>query len=219
MDNSSSLIVRLYKSLASQSWDVTFIALLLVFEALLSVAIVKFVPYTEIDWEAYMQEVSMWQDGEMDYTKIYGGTGPLVSWQVCLLVRLISIFIMYQILHRLFGIRSIQQDFCICMVSWNGLLMEGTMCWLANISSVDFMSLTQQSFWQFTLFLGDQCNPSFQRIHFNIITQFGLGESQWWLHVYQNESIQFLCFVYSTMDRAWFFSMSPYYSLQNHIGE
>jgi hypothetical protein len=79
MDNSSSLIVRLYKSLASQSWDVTFIALLLVFEALLSVAIVKFVPYTEIDWEAYMQEVSMWQDGEMDYTKIYGGTGPLVS--------------------------------------------------------------------------------------------------------------------------------------------
>ncbi len=73
------LVIRLYKSLAGRSWDMPFVALLLVFETLLSVAIVNFVSYTEIDWEAYMQEVTMWQDGEMDYTKIYGGTGPLVS--------------------------------------------------------------------------------------------------------------------------------------------
>lgn len=33
---------------------------------------------TEIDWVAYMEEVGGYQDGERDYTKLRGGTGPLV---------------------------------------------------------------------------------------------------------------------------------------------
>lgn len=33
---------------------------------------------TEIDWKAYMQQVQQFIAGERDYTKIYGGTGPLV---------------------------------------------------------------------------------------------------------------------------------------------
>jgi len=33
---------------------------------------------TEIDWKAYMQQVQQYIAGERDYTKIYGGTGPLV---------------------------------------------------------------------------------------------------------------------------------------------
>lgn len=33
---------------------------------------------TEIDWEAYMQQVQQYVSGERDYTKIKGGTGPLV---------------------------------------------------------------------------------------------------------------------------------------------
>ncbi|KAI4115775.1 MAG: hypothetical protein LQ338_007812, partial [Usnochroma carphineum] len=33
---------------------------------------------TEIDWEAYMQQVSQYLNGERDYTLIKGGTGPLV---------------------------------------------------------------------------------------------------------------------------------------------
>src|ERR1043165_1767952 len=33
---------------------------------------------TEIDWKAYMQEVSGFLNGERDYTKLYGDTGPLV---------------------------------------------------------------------------------------------------------------------------------------------
>lgn len=33
---------------------------------------------TEIDWRAYMQQVEQWIDGERDYTKIEGQTGPLV---------------------------------------------------------------------------------------------------------------------------------------------
>ena len=74
----SPLLLKFYKTFASPQWDLPYILCLLVFETVLSLAIVKYVSYTEIDWEAYMQEVSMWQDGELDYTKIYGGTGPLV---------------------------------------------------------------------------------------------------------------------------------------------
>jgi alpha-1,3-mannosyltransferase len=33
---------------------------------------------TEIDWQAYMQQIDQYVSGERDYTKIYGGTGPLV---------------------------------------------------------------------------------------------------------------------------------------------
>lgn len=33
---------------------------------------------TEIDWIAYMQQISQFLSGERDYTKISGSTGPLV---------------------------------------------------------------------------------------------------------------------------------------------
>jgi alpha-1,3-mannosyltransferase len=33
---------------------------------------------TKIDWPAYMQQVSGFRDGERDYTKLEGDTGPLV---------------------------------------------------------------------------------------------------------------------------------------------
>ena len=41
-------------------------------------AIVAKVPYTEIDWVAYMQEVEGVIGGEYDYSKLRGQTGPLV---------------------------------------------------------------------------------------------------------------------------------------------
>ncbi|KAK5133689.1 hypothetical protein LTR08_007443 [Meristemomyces frigidus] len=40
--------------------------------------VVKYIPYTEIDWKAYMQQVSQYIGGERDYVKLYGDTGPLV---------------------------------------------------------------------------------------------------------------------------------------------
>eukprot|EP00934_Nitzschia_sp_Nitz4_P004436 Nitzschia sp. Nitz4//scaffold157_size52427//32726//33925//NITZ4_006843-RA/size52427-exonerate_protein2genome-gene-0.9-mRNA-1//1//CDS//3329537464//4426//frame0 len=58
--------------------DYVFVGLLLLAETLLGFLIIRKVPYTEIDWEAYMQEVDFWMGGEYDYRKIYGGTGPLV---------------------------------------------------------------------------------------------------------------------------------------------
>ncbi|KAK6363815.1 dolichyl-P-Man:Man(5)GlcNAc(2)-PP-dolichol alpha-1,3-mannosyltransferase [Orbilia blumenaviensis] len=51
---------------------------LLCFDGLLSYAILRKVPYTEIDWEAYMEQVAQYRAGERDYRNIKGGTGPLV---------------------------------------------------------------------------------------------------------------------------------------------
>ena len=73
-------IQDVYIKLASSPlWDNLVIGGLLVAELFLGIIIITKVPYTEIDWEAYMQEVSMWwDDGQYDYRQIYGGTGPLV---------------------------------------------------------------------------------------------------------------------------------------------
>ena len=52
--------------------------LLLSVELLLCLAITHRVAYTEIDWVAYMQEVSGFLHGERDYRQLRGDTGPLV---------------------------------------------------------------------------------------------------------------------------------------------
>lgn len=51
---------------------------LLAGEALFLPLIIRRVPYTEIDWEAYMSEVRGFAEGERDYAKLEGATGPLV---------------------------------------------------------------------------------------------------------------------------------------------
>lgn len=51
---------------------------LLALEAVLCGLIIWRVPYTEIDWVAYMQEVAGYRQGELDYVKLKGDTGPLV---------------------------------------------------------------------------------------------------------------------------------------------
>ncbi|KAG6004073.1 dolichyl-P-Man:Man(5)GlcNAc(2)-PP-dolichol alpha-1,3-mannosyltransferase [Claviceps maximensis] len=47
-------------------------------DAVLCSLIIWKIPYTEIDWVAYMEQVSQFVEGERDYTKMEGGTGPLV---------------------------------------------------------------------------------------------------------------------------------------------
>ena len=59
-------------------WDALFLVGLFLAETLLCVAIIRKVPYTEIDWNAYMQQVETFEGGERDYLQIRGGTGPLV---------------------------------------------------------------------------------------------------------------------------------------------
>ncbi|KAI1306807.1 glycosyltransferase [Xylaria venustula] len=51
---------------------------LFILDALLCAAVIWKVPYTEIDWKAYMEQIEQFVAGERDYTVIKGGTGPLV---------------------------------------------------------------------------------------------------------------------------------------------
>ncbi|KAG0134283.1 ALG3 protein-domain-containing protein [Tuber indicum] len=51
---------------------------LLLIDAVFCTIIILKVPYTEIDWKAYMEQVSQYRAGERDYAMIKGGTGPLV---------------------------------------------------------------------------------------------------------------------------------------------
>lgn len=53
-------------------------ALVLALDAALTHQIIARVPYTEIDWIAYMQQVEQVVAGERVYTQIRGDTGPLV---------------------------------------------------------------------------------------------------------------------------------------------
>eukprot|EP00945_MAST-04E_sp_MAST-4E-sp1_P007942 g7942.t1 len=57
----------------------TLAALLLIGETLLCGLIIHKIPYTEIDWRAYMQEVEgPFVRGDWNYTNLRGDTGPLV---------------------------------------------------------------------------------------------------------------------------------------------
>lgn len=71
---------RLYERTGTDPvFDRLFAAALLVGEAVLCIAIIQKVAYTEIDWTAYMEEVEwVLVRGERDYVQIRGNTGPLV---------------------------------------------------------------------------------------------------------------------------------------------
>lgn len=54
------------------------IAVLLLLDSLLTSLIVYRVPYTKIDWDAYMSQVDGFLGGERNYNNLKGDTGPLV---------------------------------------------------------------------------------------------------------------------------------------------
>lgn len=75
---SKPLLLKLYVKLAQPESDLHFIGALFLFELCLCVVIIHLIPYTEIDWSAYMSQVTQYQVGERNYYNIRGGTGPLV---------------------------------------------------------------------------------------------------------------------------------------------
>ncbi|KAF7588214.1 dolichyl-P-Man:Man(5)GlcNAc(2)-PP-dolichol alpha-1,3-mannosyltransferase [Aspergillus hancockii] len=52
--------------------------LLVLGDAFLCALVIWKIPYTEIDWTTYMQQISLYLSGERDYSLIKGSTGPLV---------------------------------------------------------------------------------------------------------------------------------------------
>ncbi|KAM7311315.1 lethal(2)neighbour of Tid protein isoform X1 [Ixodes scapularis] len=54
------------------------IPFLLIMEFVLNIVVIDKVPYTEIDWKAYMQEVEGVLNGTFNYAELKGDTGPLV---------------------------------------------------------------------------------------------------------------------------------------------
>ncbi|KAL7533187.1 hypothetical protein ACHAWF_004372 [Thalassiosira exigua] len=72
------LLSKIFNTFAHPTYDLPYLAILVVTDAILTSIIVLRVPYTEIDWVAYMQEVTSYQGGERDYVNIRGDTGPLV---------------------------------------------------------------------------------------------------------------------------------------------
>ncbi|KAG2326020.1 hypothetical protein Bca52824_008748 [Brassica carinata] len=57
---------------------IPFALALIVADAILVALIIAYVPYTKIDWDAYMSQVSGFLGGERDYGSLKGDTGPLV---------------------------------------------------------------------------------------------------------------------------------------------
>lgn len=55
-----------------------FVSALLILDSIFVFLIISYVPYTKIDWDAYMSQVDGFLGGERDYTKLEGDTGPLV---------------------------------------------------------------------------------------------------------------------------------------------
>lgn len=75
----SSLTQWIKNALLTQRYYWPLAVLTLAFEAVLTLFIVKKIPYTEIDFSTYMQQVHVFlSKGERDYTKITGDTGPCV---------------------------------------------------------------------------------------------------------------------------------------------
>ncbi|MCL7050702.1 hypothetical protein MKW94_002087 [Papaver nudicaule] len=56
----------------------TFAFCLLIVDSILVSLIIAYVPYTKIDWDAYMSQVSGFLQGERNYSNLKGDTGPLV---------------------------------------------------------------------------------------------------------------------------------------------
>lgn len=52
--------------------------LIIIAELIINFLVVERVPYTEIDWKAYMQECEGFLNGTFDYSQLRGDTGPLV---------------------------------------------------------------------------------------------------------------------------------------------
>jgi len=78
LEDNKDLVLKLRTLLVSRQYYWYHASFLIILEVLFNFVIIKKINYTEIDWIAYMQEVSGFLNGEFDYLKLKGDTGPLV---------------------------------------------------------------------------------------------------------------------------------------------
>ncbi|KAL4919731.1 glycosyltransferase [Aspergillus aurantiobrunneus] len=71
----TQLVIELCSNPKHTKW---IAPLLNVGDGVLCALIIWKVPYTEIDWTTYMQQIKLYVSGEREYTLIEGSTGPLV---------------------------------------------------------------------------------------------------------------------------------------------
>ncbi|KAF1794640.1 Diphthamide synthesis DPH1/DPH2 [Phytophthora cactorum] len=74
----SRVLSFLYDLMWSYRYFPQLACCLVLVEACVGYLIIQKVPYTEIDWSTYMQQVEIFKAGERDYMQIRGDTGPLV---------------------------------------------------------------------------------------------------------------------------------------------
>ncbi|VDN52249.1 unnamed protein product [Dracunculus medinensis] len=72
-----SNVVRFFFIVNSKGFIAISVILMLA-EVILCTAIIWNIPYTEIDWSTYMQQVECYLNGTYDYSLINGSTGPIV---------------------------------------------------------------------------------------------------------------------------------------------
>ncbi|KAK6203281.1 Dolichyl-phosphate-mannose-glycolipid alpha-mannosyltransferase [Scheffersomyces amazonensis] len=68
----------IYALLYNPETNKIVIPILVSLTSIIAKFIIRFVPYTEIDFITYMQQIHLINDGELDYNKIFGDTGPIV---------------------------------------------------------------------------------------------------------------------------------------------
>ncbi|PCH38119.1 glycosyltransferase family 58 protein [Wolfiporia cocos MD-104 SS10] len=82
MPTTNHLLGRLYQLVRSLLTDPRYFyvlaTLVVAGDAVLTQLIIRFVPYTEIDWETYIYQLELYLKGERDYSLISGPTGPIV---------------------------------------------------------------------------------------------------------------------------------------------
>ncbi|KAH9945986.1 mannosyltransferase [Epithele typhae] len=66
------------KLLLDPQYFVVLAGLVVLGDACLTQLIIRFISYTEIDWETYMYQLELYLKGERDYALISGPTGPIV---------------------------------------------------------------------------------------------------------------------------------------------
>lgn len=85
-ENQPGILQKAYRTIKHLIWTVLYdpdivgpvCVLLFLLEAMLLEFIIIKVPYTEIDYSTYMQQIGQIERGQFDYSKIKGDTGPIV---------------------------------------------------------------------------------------------------------------------------------------------